>query len=66
MVNIKAILYLIILPLSIWAVGGLNLNKFFKQSRIYEARLLYLMISMSISYLIVNSLYDFFINFKII
>ena len=66
MVNIKAILYLIILPLSIWAVGGLNLNKFFKQSRIYEARLLYLMISMSISYLIVNFLYDFFINFKII
>ena len=63
---IKAILYVLILPFTIWAMEGLDLNKFFKQSRVYQARIMYLMIAMSISYLVVNFLYDFFINFKVI
>ena len=63
---IKAILYVLILLFTIWAMEGLDLNKFFKQSRVYQARIMYLMIAMSISYLVVNFLYDFFINFKVI
>ena len=63
---IKAILYILIFPFTIWAMEGLNLNKFFKQSRVMQARIMYLMIAMSISYLVVNFFYDFFINFKII
>ena len=63
---IKAILYVILLPFTIWVMEGLELNKFFKQSRIVQARIMYLMIAMSISYLVVNFLYDFFINFKIV
>ena len=63
---IKAILYIILLPFTIWAMEGLDLNKLFKQSRVYQARIMYLMIAMCISYLVVNFLYDFFINFKII
>lgn len=63
---IKAILYAAILPFVIWTMEGLELNKFFKQSRIIQARIMYLLISMSITYLTVNFLYDFFINFQII
>ena len=63
---IKAILYILIFPFTIWAMEGLELNKFFKQSRVLQARIMYLMIAMSISYLVVNFFYDFFINFKII
>ena len=63
---IKAILYIILLPFTIWAMEGLDLNKLFKQSRIYQARIMYLMIAMSISYLVVNFLYDFFMNCKIV
>ena len=63
---IKAILYVFTLIMSIWAMEGLDLNRFFKQSRITQARIMYLMIAMSISYLVVNFLYDFFINCKII
>lgn len=63
---IKAILYLAILPFVIWCMEGINLNKIFKQSRIYQARIMYLMISICISYLVVNFLYDFFINFQIV
>lgn len=63
---IKAILYMIILPFSIWAMDGLDLNRFFKQSRIYQARIIYFMLAISITYLTVNMLYDFFINFQIV
>ena len=63
---IKAILYILLLPFTIWAMDGLDLNKLFKQSRVYQARIMYLMIAMSISYLVVNFLYDFFLNFKIV
>ena len=63
---IKAILYAAILPFVIWAMEGLELNKFFKQSRVIQARIMYLLISMCITYLVVNFLYDFFINFQII
>ena len=63
---IKAILYILILPFTIWAMEGLDLNKLFKQSRVYQARIMYLMIAMSISYLVVNFLYDFFINLNIV
>jgi len=63
---IKAVLYILLLPFTIWAMEGLDLNKLFKQSRIYQARIMYLMIAMSISYLVVNFLYDFFINFKLV
>ena len=63
---IKAILYILIFPFTIWVMEGLDLNQFFKQSRVIQARIMYLMIAMSISYLVVNFFYDFFINFKII
>lgn len=63
---IKTILYIMLLPFTIWAMEGLDLNKLFKQGRVIQARIMYLMIAMSISYLITNFLYDFFINCKII
>ena len=45
---IKAILYIFTLVMTIWAMEGLELNKLFKQSRIYQARLIYLLIEMTI------------------
>jgi len=62
----KAVLYLVSFPFTIWVMEGLDLNKIFKQSRVYQARFMYLMIAISISYLVTNFFYDFFINFRII
>ena len=63
---IKTVLYVLFLPFIIWAMEGLDLNRLFKQNRVYQARIMYLMIAMSITYLVVNFLYDFFINCKLI
>ena len=59
---IKIILYAIVFPICIWAMQGLDLNKIFKQSRVTQARIMYLFIAISISYLVVNFLFDFMIK----
>lgn len=59
--NIKIILYIIMVPLSIWALDSLNIENKFKKNRYYQSRLLYLMISLSLSYLVVNFFYDFYV-----
>ena len=64
--TIKTILYIVTVPLSIWALDALNIENKFKKNRYYQSRLLYLFISFSLSYLVVNFLYDFFINSKFI
>ncbi len=64
--NIKTILYLVIVPLVIWALDGINIQNVFKKNRKYQATFLYVIISLSLSYLIVNFFYDFFLNSKFI
>ena len=63
---IKSILYIFTLIMTIWAMEGLDLNRFFKQSRVYQARFIYLLIAMCISYLATNFIYDFIVSFQII
>lgn len=64
--NIKAILYIIITPFVIWSLDSINIEGKFKKNRIYQARFLMLFIGLSISYLVVNYFYDFFVNEKFI
>ena len=64
--NIKIILYIITVPLSIYALDSIRINNVFKVNRVFQARLLYLIVSCSLAYLFTNFLYDFFINSKFI
>jgi len=64
--TIKLLLYVITVPLSIWALDSVRIDGIFKVNRIYQARLLYFFISFSLAYLFTNFLYDFFLNCQII
>lgn len=64
--SIKAILYIIVTPFIIWSLDSINIEGKFKKNRIYQSRFLFLFIGLSISYLVVNYFYDFFINVKFI
>ena len=55
----KFLLYIIILPLVIWAVDGININSIFKRNRIYQASVIYIIIIFALTYLTVNFMYDF-------
>ncbi len=57
---LKTILYIIFTFIAIWALDSINITNLFKKNKYYAARVLYLMISISLSYLVVNFLYDFF------
>ena len=56
---LKITLYLIALIISIWSLESINITGIFKKERYYQARVLYIMISMALSYLVVNFIYDF-------
>lgn len=57
----KLILYIFVIPFIIWALDSVNINVIFKLSKHtnYQARVLYMAIIFSLSYLVVNFLYDF-------
>ena len=56
---LRFLLYIIILPSVIWAVDGININSIFKRNRIYQARVIYIIIIFALTYLTVNFMYDF-------
>ena len=64
--NVKLILYVLTTPLAIFALDSIKINNVFKVNRVFQARLLYLMVSMSLAYLFTNFLYDFVINSQIV
>ena len=63
---IKAILYIVVFSITVWAMSGIDLNRYFRQGKIYEARIIYLILASSLTYLVVNFFYDFFVNFQIV
>ena len=46
---LKITLYLITLIISIWSLESINIQGIFKKNRYYQARVLYIMISMALS-----------------
>ncbi len=57
MLNI--VLYLLVIPLCIWACDSIDFNRFFKKNKPYHARVFYILLIFSLAYLIVSFLCDF-------
>ena len=57
----KFILYILIIPIVVWSMDSVNINGIFKKgnSNYYQARVIYMMIVVSLSYLVVNFINDF-------
>ena len=58
---VKLILYILIIPLVVYAMDSVNINGIFKkgQSNYYQARVFYMFLVMVISYLLVQFVNDF-------
>ena len=60
---VKLIIYVFDFFLSLIALDSININSIFKKNKIMQARLFYLILAISMSYLVSNFIYDFiFIN----
>ena len=62
---IKVTLYLITLIITAWALESINITGLFKKNRYFESRVLYIIVSIALSYLVVNFIYDLILNSKI-
>lgn len=63
--SVKFFMYLLATPLVIWALDAVNINQIFKKNKIYQARVFYVIVGLSLIYLIVNFIYDAFLSSKI-
>lgn len=59
----KFFLYILVSIIIIWAMDSLNINGLFKRNRVYQARVIYFSLALSLIYLVTNCLYDFYLNF---
>ena len=57
--NYKTILYTLNLLISIFALSGVNFDKFMKRNKPFEARVIIFILSFASSYLITNFIIDF-------
>ncbi|MDD6094023.1 MAG: DUF1146 family protein [bacterium] len=58
------LLYSIVLVIVIWAMEGVNINTIFKKNRMYQARVMYILIVLSLTYLSSNFILDFLNSLK--
>ena len=58
------LLNIIVLIIVIWAMDGVNLNNIFKQSHVYQARVFYIILVFSLSYLASNFIINFLNSLK--
>lgn len=56
----KFFLYIVVTILVVWAMDSLNINGIFKKNKVFQARLLYFFLGISLIYLVTNFLMDLF------
>ncbi len=62
----KFFLYTAVTIIVIWSMDSININQIFKKNRIYQARIFYFLLGISLIYLVTSFIWDLFITVKII
>ncbi len=57
---VKIYLYTIVLFFSIWVLDALDFNRFLKKNKIVQARILYLLVGIMMTYIVTNFIWDFY------
>ena len=58
LINFKLVLYCVFIPICINVTTKLNIDKLFRKGSIKQIHIMYLLVSLGLSYLIVNFLFD--------
>ena len=64
--SIKIILYIITVPLALIGLDSLSIENKFKKNHVFQARILVFLLTLALSYLVVNCLYDIYLNSKFV
>lgn len=57
--NYKAYIYILSVMLSVFALSGINFDGFIKSKKVIEARILVVLLSLALGYLVTNFITDF-------
>lgn len=60
----KFFVYIISTILVIWSMESVNINQIFKKNKVYQARLFYFLLGISLIYLVTNFFMDLFTSLK--
>ena len=58
------LLYLIVMAIVVWAMEGININGIFKKNREYQARVFYIILIFSLTYMTSNFIIGFLSSLK--
>lgn len=64
--GVKTILYIVSVPVVIWALDAINISNLFKKNKYWQARFIYVILALALSYLVVNFFYDFYLTSSIL
>lgn len=60
----KFLVYIFSTILVIWSMESININQIFKKNKVYQARLFYFLLGISLIYLVTNFFMDLFTSLK--
>jgi len=60
----KFLIYIMVTILVVWAMDSININQIFKKNKVYQARLFYFFLGLSMIYLVTNFIMDLFTSLK--
>ncbi len=58
--NIMLLIYITVIPFVLWVVESMRIESIFKKNRTKQIIVFYVMLTLGISYLVANFLYDFY------
>ena len=64
--SVKFFIYIFVTMLVVWSMDSVNINRIFKKNKVYQARVFYLLLGLSLIYLISQFIFDFFLSSQII
>lgn len=57
---LKGLIYIIVLIFTMWSLESIKINNIFKTNRKYQAAVVYILLTISVSYLVTNFFFDFY------
>ena len=58
--SVKYFLYLLVTIIVVWSLDSVNINAIFKKNKIWQARVFYFFLTISLIYLVTNCIYDLY------
>ena len=62
----KFLIYIISTILVVWSMDSININGIFKKNKVFQARIFYFLLGISLIYLVTNFFIDLYTSIKII